>query len=196
MIRLLYDTTINGIRFGSGSMLNLDAVTENQLIAEADAELLNVALSATTPVILKQTHVAVTRNSDNATDTVEQALGTYTLPGGTMDENGRIEIEAYWSLTSSVNSKTLIIDFGGTAIGVAPLTTTSNYTLFRSVLNLGALNSQYSLNVNGYGGNNASTMTKDTSLDVVIDIECKWGANVLSENITLLGYLITYFPGV
>ena len=37
MIRLLYDTTIGGVRFGQGALIELDATLEDGLIAEGDA---------------------------------------------------------------------------------------------------------------------------------------------------------------
>lgn len=47
MIRLLYDTTIGGIRHGAGSILDLDSATEAQLIFEGDADL-SVAVTGPT----------------------------------------------------------------------------------------------------------------------------------------------------
>lgn len=38
MIRLLYDTTIGGIRHGKGSVINLDPVTERDLLANGNAD--------------------------------------------------------------------------------------------------------------------------------------------------------------
>lgn len=42
MIRLLYDTTISGMRHGAGAILNLGTLIEAQLISEGDAETANL----------------------------------------------------------------------------------------------------------------------------------------------------------
>lgn len=195
MIRLLYDTTIAGTRFGTGSILDLAPNVERDLVLQGNAIRRDFAYAAMTPVRLNQKYMPVTRASDNATDTSYAVLATVTLPGGAIDANGKLWIEASWDLTSSVSTKTVAIDFGGITIATAPLTTTPSYTLFRAVQYLNSLNSQHCLNVNGYGGGTATSMTKDTSLDVEIVFKCRWSANVASENITLLGYSVWYYPG-
>lgn len=48
-------------------------------------------------------------------NTTETTLATITVPAGAMGPNGQIEIEALWTITGSVNAKTLRARLGGLA---------------------------------------------------------------------------------
>ncbi len=66
MIRLLYDTTIGGVRFGQGALVELDSALEEELIAEGDAtRAINFASSGLLPQCIAQSFAPVTRSSNN-----------------------------------------------------------------------------------------------------------------------------------
>ncbi len=70
MIRLLYDTTIGGVRFGQGALVELDSALEDGLIAEGDAtRAINFSSDGLLPQRIAQSYAPVTRSSNNATDT-------------------------------------------------------------------------------------------------------------------------------
>ena len=197
MIRLLYDTTINGLRFGKGAILALDSVTESSLLSEGDADRNIDFLSAgLLPTLVLQRYTPVTRTSDNATDTSYVTLASITVPLGTMNMNRELVITQDWKYTNSPTVKTLAMDWNGINVSGPTATTTvrSNYRI--SIKNLNSLSSQsiFGNTTFGLAGGDPNGFA-NTANDVVIDHRCRWSANVLGESITLLGYSIWYYPG-
>ena len=149
-----------------------------------------------TPRLIAQSYAPVTRSSNNSTDTTYTTLATVTVPGGTMNANGKIVIEQDWKYTNSASTKTLRVDWGGNWITGPTATTTANAWFVLAVKNANSRSSQIMLNGTAYSTSNLDTTTAvDTSADVAIDFKCNWGANVASEQIILRGYSVWYYPG-
>lgn len=150
------------------------------------------------PIVLKQSYLAVPRTCDGATDTTNVILATINVPGGLMSANGRLEILMDWTWTGTVQ-KYLQLDWGGSNM-FGPNYTTANSISHRvAILNCNSLTNQKIQNASSFNVNGAYTAaTKDTAGTVAIDIKVKWATNptALSEIITLNGYSVTYSPGV
>jgi hypothetical protein len=199
MIRLLYDTTIGGVRFGQGALVELDSPLEDGLIAEGDAtRAINFSSISVLPVRIAQSFAPVTRSSDNATDTGWVILASIIVRGGTMGTNSKLVIVSDWTYTSSASVKTLAMDWGGSNVSGPAYTTTAGAKLMMEIINTNSLTTQRILNASTFTATpSAHTATfKDTAADVAIDLKVRWSANIANENITLLGYSIWHYPGV
>jgi hypothetical protein len=199
MIHLLYDTTIDGMRYGKGSILTLDSATEAALVAEGDADR-NLDLSAvsTLPVLVGQRFAAASRVSTNsAGDANFVALASVTVPAGLMRPNSKLVIISDWDYPSSASVKSFAVDFGGQNVGQPSITTSAMLKLMTEVQNLNSLFSQKTMNGSSYGVSNSPRIVTsiDTSVAVTIDFKVKWSAAVVSETLTLLGYSIWHYPG-
>lgn len=199
MIRLLYDTTINGVRFGKGSILTFDSVTEASLLSEGDADRnIDFSSAGLLPTLISQSYAAVIRTSDNATDTSFVTLASIIVPGGTMNPSGEIVVTQDWKVTKSATVKTLAMDWGGANVSAPAVTNPnvvrSNYRI--AIKNLKSLSSQSIFGHITFGEAwGDMTGSANTAGDVAIDHKCRWSANVSGESITLLGYSIWYYPG-
>lgn len=194
MIRFIDKAFIGGQLFTAGMLGQFDAATEAALIAVGDAA--NYPL----PVLISQSYSAVTRSSKNGAggsplDTDYVTLASVTLPGGTMNYNGKVVIEQDWKCTSSVSTKNLRIDWGGTWMTGPSLTTSSRAWFTFAVKNANSLAVQTALNGTAFSAGTEVTAAVDTTKDVPIDFRCNWGANVASESIILVGYSVWYYPG-
>jgi hypothetical protein len=190
MIRFLNDETVDGHRYGKGVLARFDRETEAELLAVADAE--NYPL----PILISQSYSPVTRSSNNSTDTTYVTLATVTVPGGTMNYNGKIVIEHDWKYTNSASTKGLRIDWGGVWIAGPSVSASVNACFMLTIKNANSPNSQLLLDSTTYSTSaRDATASADTTQDVAIDIKCNWGANVASEQIILRGYSIWYYPG-
>jgi hypothetical protein len=194
MIRFLNDKTIGGDRFWAGSIAQFEVVDESELIATGDAAIVPVT------VIIGQRNVEIQRSSNNSTDTVEQTLRSITIPGGTMGLNSKISIVCRWKIPGSINSKYMLLYFGGTLISAIVLNTASIVAgkFLVEVENINSLSTQAIFNGSSYAVSNSADITTaiDTSVDQAIDIRCRWSANVASETIILRSYSVIHTPGV
>jgi hypothetical protein len=199
MIRLLYDTTIGGVRFGQGALIELDATLEDGLIAEGDAtQAINFSSISVLPVRIAQSFAPVVRTSDNATDTGWIVLASIVVRAGTMGANSKLVVVTDWTYTSSASVKTLAMDWGGSNVSGPAYTTTAGAKLMMEIINTNSLTTQRILNASTFTATPAAhTSTfKDTAADVAIDLKVRWSSNISNENITLLGYSIWHYPGV
>lgn len=106
--------------------------------------------------------------------TTETTLATIIVPGGAMGPNGEIRVNTIWSWTSSANSKTYRVRFGGITVGGSAATTTQSLRDQRIVMNRNSESSQVA-----YAGatayvatsNAIVTTTFDTTADVTILIQ-------------------------
>ena len=201
MIRLLYDTTIGGVRFGQGALVELDSALENGLIAEGDAtRAINFASSGLLPQCIAQSFAPVTRSSNNSTDAAYAVLTSVPLRGGTMGLNSKLVIVTDWDVLTTGNTKTVAVDFGGSNVfGAALSGTIITFKGLAEIQNLNSLSSQKTLNGSSYQTQAVPRLATsiDTSVDVAIDFKCKWSANSAgTETITLLGYSIWHYPAL
>ena len=167
---------------------------------EGDANLLALARAITlgSPRQIAQSYTAVTRSSDNATDTSYVTLASTTLPSGTMNLNGELIITQDWKCNASALVKTLALNFGGISVS-SPTVTDSNVQRTNYRIAIKNLNSTASQSIFGHitfgGAYGNPTTSVDTTAAVTIDHTCKWSANVVGEQITLIGYSVWYYPG-
>lgn len=117
MIRLLYDTTIAGIRCAAGSIIKLDSHVEAALIYKGAAEDFP---AVSKPVeVLSNSAVAVSC----ALTATDEDLASFTIAGGTLGVNSVLQIEPLWTFTSSVNNKICKVKVGGATVYSATRTT-------------------------------------------------------------------------
>ena len=79
-----------------------------------------------------------------------------------------------------------------------PVTGQENSETAVEIINANSLVSQKVLNASTFSlavPSPHTSLFKDTAANVPIDIKVRWGANVASEFITLLGYSIWHYPG-
>jgi len=191
MIRFLNDETVGGYRYGKGAIARFDAATEAQLMAAVDAE--NYPRS----LLISQAYSPATRTSENSSaDTRYVTLASVTVPAGTMNYNGKIVIEQDWKYTNSSSNKTLRVDWGGEWITGPAVSTSARACFMLAIKNANSLRAQTILNSTYFSTSTLdTTASADTTQDVAIEFRCNWAANVASEQITLLGYSIWYYPG-
>lgn len=200
MIRLLYDTTVDGIRHGKGAILALDPPIETSLMAQGNADR-NIDFSAmrSLPALVGQSYAPASRTSLNgAGDASYAILTSVILPGGIMGLSSKLVITPDWDNPSSPNIKYFAIDFGGASISAPSVTTTIMAKILIEVQNLNSLSSQKTMNGSSYGVSNNARLSSavDTSQNVSIDFKVKWGApTTTQETLTLLGYSIWHYPG-
>ena len=129
--------------------------------------------------------------------TVETALATISIPGGTVAQHGRVRVKTLWSMTSSTNGKTPRVRIGGlagTELANGNVTTAVGFeALGADFMNAGGGNIIYFQdwlaggNVSGIGGTGGTT-ARDMSLTQNLVISGQLG--VPGETLTLLGYSI------
>lgn len=199
MIRLLFDTTIAGMRFGKGSVIDLDPAIEAELLAERDADRnIDFASAARLPVLVSQSHAPAVLTSDGVNDTTYTTLASVIVPAGTMNLNGEIIVTQDWKYTNSATVKSLALDWNGANVSGPSVTTSvrANYRI--AIKNMNSLSSQNIFNNTTFGVSGLDvTGAANTANDVTIDHKCKWSAllGVGAESITLLGYSIWIYPG-
>lgn len=78
--------------------------------------------------------------------TGEITLATFTIPGGQMQNNGKILLDTLYQITSGSNTKTIRIRIGGASLGPSNLTTiaSGDISYTRWIKNLNSENSQLS----------------------------------------------------
>jgi hypothetical protein len=102
----------------------------------------NVSITGSTstglPVLLSQSGVAVAA----PLDTVENVVLTVAIPAGTLGSNGRLRMRFSFSMTSSVNNKTLTLRYSTGVIVNSIRTTDARVSVYVEMLNRNATNSQ------------------------------------------------------
>ena len=200
MIRLLFDTTINGVLHGKGAVLALDGATETGLITTGNADR-NIDFSSikTLPALVAQSYSPATRSSNNSTDTVYAVITSVTMPAGTMGLNSKLVIIPDWDVLPTAGTKTVAVDFGIASVsGITLSGVNQNVKPLIEIENLNSLLGQKVMNGSSYQLTNSPRLaiSVDTSADVVITFKAKWSANIAGETITLLGYSIWHYPSL
>jgi hypothetical protein len=156
-----------------------------------------VAGAGRTPYVLAQSGVAVPLTG--VTD--ETILATITVPANTLGANGSIRITAGFSYTSSTNTKTPRIKFGGASgmLLFGPAITTANAQVVAqvSVHNRNSQNSQISSYTSGTSTYSTSTTspatgTIDTTQAQTILITGQLAVG--TETLTLERYTVEVIP--
>lgn len=125
---------------------------------------------------------------------VDRTLATIPVPAGCIGENGRIEVETFWSYQTSGNTKTFSQKFGGTFTFHTQTATASNQAAFLAgFANTGAANAQKQVRSPYGGGLTATTAiiataTIDTTTAQVITIVGKSAA--VNEYLQLESYKV------
>lgn len=150
------------------------------------------------PRLISQSYAPASRTSNNSTDASWVTVGTITVPGATMNLNGKLVMESSWRFPATTSTKQLRLDWGGIWLAGPYFNNATFQTadLRYSIKNTNSLSSQILLNNYTESPSTENiTANVNTSNDVNIDWRCAWGANVVGETITLLGYSIWYYPG-
>lgn len=145
------------------------------------------------PRVIAQSAAAVPHTGT----TSETTLATITLPAGSMGANGRIEIDALWSVTNSANTKNTRVRLGGTEIYRSTLTTSAALRHLTMAHNRNSQASQvamdkFTANGTGASGNAVTTAAVDTSAEQTITLTAQLAS--AAETITLESYIVTVFP--
>ena len=194
MIRFLNDKTIAGYSYGRGTIAQFDTATELGLITEGTAIICPI------PTLIGQSYARWTRSSTNGVatnDTDYQILTSVILQAGSMGLNSKLVIIPDWDYINSATAKYLAVDFGSMNISAVPVTTTVMGKILLEIQNLNSLSAQKTMNGSSYGitANPRLSSAINTANDVTIAFKCKWGTNIASESIGLLGYSIWHYPG-
>lgn len=204
MIRLLYDTTINGFRVGKGSILDLDSATENTLIDEGDAT--RSVLFDTTNLLprrIYQSHAPITITSDGTVaDQVFRDSASFVVPGGTMNLNGELVIVIAYDATpdAAAGTRSINLLWGGSSAGGPAMSagaTHKSIEIQTRIKNCNSLTNQKIHNATSFGTALSAhlPMTKDTSGDVTFLTQGKWSAAGAGETIVCVGISCWYYPG-
>lgn len=140
-------------------------------------------------VLLEQDAV---EQSTNATGL--STIYQYTVPGNTLQANGRLRIKASFRVTSSNNNKNVQVRYGGIALTTDASNSTSDPTTFTvevEVANRNATNSQHITNGYDSAGNPISTTAIDTTANKTVAFTCN-NANA-ADTIYLDSYTIELF---
>ncbi len=146
------------------------------------------AQNLSTPYVLSQSYVA----SAHTGDTTETTLATVTIPAGAMGANGCIRVSSLWSATSSANTKTYRVYFGGTG-GTKFLdlteTTTPAVRHRTEICNRNATNSQIGFSENSASGSGAAGSDRTSAIDTTASVTVVFRGTLTNtgETITLEG---------
>lgn len=141
--------------------------------------------------VLSQSAVPVSASADTNEDT----LATITVPANAMGLNGSLRVSAVFTVTNSVNNKTIRVRFGGasgTQYAALTMTTSTSAVVGTMISNRGAANSQVGSpstgRISGAEAGAVVTSSVDTTADSTIVIT---GAKASSgEAITLERYSV------
>lgn len=145
--------------------------------------------------VLAQSSVAVTAPAD----TTEDTLATITIPAGAMGPNGRLRITTVWTITNSVNNKTLRIrlsGIGGTQFMNSIQTLVTTVRDQHEIQNRNSASSQLGWNAASSGGfgtssNAVVTGAIDTSVQTTLVITGQKATS--GEVLTLESYIVELF---
>jgi hypothetical protein len=189
MIRLLYDTTIGGIRCVKGSIINLGSNVETALIATGNAENLPAVLK---PVEVLSGSAIATSCTLTATDEV---LASFTIDAGILGVNSILQIEPLWTFVSSANAKICKVKIAGVTVYNATRTTSVKEAPLIVLANRNSLRSQIQPYDNNYitaSSSVTATYSIDFSVNVTVEIT---GQRAVADTLKLEYYRVLHFMG-
>lgn len=141
--------------------------------------------------IIGSSAVAVT----NGATVTEDTFVTTNLAAGAMGTNGLLRVKTWWTVTNSVNNKTMRVRFSGGAGTIAAsyvVTTAPSLVMVTEIQNANATGAQmmanFGLSSAGIGINNPQRPSIDTSVATSVVIT---GQKALAgETITLESYIV------
>lgn len=190
MIRLLSDKTIGAIRYGKGSLVNLDPEVEADLVEKGAAE--NLPLISHPIEILSSSAVAV----NCALTNVDEILDSFNIPARTLGVNSILQIEPVWTFGSSANNKILKVKIGVATIYSATRTTSVKEAPLIVLANRNSLISQ----IQPYDGSYATAgagapMTYAIDFSSTRTVEITGQRANAGDSLTLEYYRILHFIG-
>jgi hypothetical protein len=189
MIRLLYDTTIGGIRCAGGSIINLGSNVETALIANGDAENLP---AVSKPVEVLSSSAIVVSCTAVATDEV---LASFTIEAGILGVNSILHVEPLWTFASSANPKICKVKIAGVTVYNATRTTSVKEAPLIVLANRNSLASQIQPYDSSYVTASSSlpaTYSIDFSVNVTVEIT---GQRAAGDTLKLEYYRVLHFVG-
>jgi hypothetical protein len=142
-------------------------------------------------IILGASAVAVS----GPADTNENILATINIPAGAMGINGILRVETLWTVTSSVNNKTLnarLGGIGGTAFLNIVLTTSVSFLGVKTIQNRGAANSQVAFTAlsGNFGATSAAVTTASIDTSAATTLVITGQKASAGEDLTLERYSV------
>ena len=130
----------------------------------------------------------------------ETILATIALPSNLIGANGQIRVNTYWTVTNSVNNKTLRVRLGATGITSSLIsstvaTTVASAWIVVATQNLNASNSQNNFTEGSRGTDglvNTILLTSAVDMTVLENIYITGTLANTGETITLAGYSVEY----
>lgn len=156
------------------------------LLTTASAQAASVSIAAPWTVAQSGAPVSLTGSTTKTT------LATIAIPAGTIGPNGSVEIDVIFTGTSSANNKSLSIDFGGTTLWGAVVTTSPAIRATASIFNTNSASAQTALStLSGTGAGGLGTvLTSTINTGSAVNITLTGTLANASETITLLHYLV------
>jgi hypothetical protein len=189
MIRLLYDTTIGGIRCAAGSIINLSSDVETALIFNGNAE--NLPAVSKPVEMLANSAIAASCTSTST----DEVLASFTIAAGILGVNSILQIEPLWTFVSSANNKICKVKIGGVTVYTATRTTSVKEAPMIVLANRNSLTSQIQPYDNTYvtaGSSMPATYSINFSVNVTVEIT---GQRAASDVLKLEYYRVLHFVG-
>lgn len=138
--------------------------------------------------------------SSHTGTTSETTLATVTIPAGAMGPNGAVIIRVLYSWTSSANSKTPRIRFGGAAGTIYhgfTATTTTGQQMYLIIRNRNSASSQVGQPsaYAGIGSTTAAIVTSSIDTTAAVDVLIRGILGDASETISVEGYTVSIMYG-
>lgn len=130
-------------------------------------------------------------------DTNLATLATVTLPGGSMEANGQLQINTVWTFGGAAGTKTFKVNLGASAILNATATATMVNGRYPIVVqNQGATGSQVSHTGGAFGATTTAGWVVSSSVDTTVDqtITLTGQLGSAADTITLASYQIILYP--
>lgn len=174
-------TTTNGLITG---------IAPASVLSDSDVSALSAFLqgsaSLTSPMIIAHDNQTYTRNSANtAADNTFTTLSSFVIPANSMGPNGTLIIELETQDTGA-STGSIQLYVGATAISVELAMTANTYDNRTFMFfNTTALANKYRNSTVRQGTSAAgfTTTAIDTTVDLTVDVKCRWGGAVLTHTI-------------
>lgn len=188
-------TALAGKQPLSGDLTAIDALATTSwgrnLLTLADAAALRSLLSIGY-IFQSASNSAVTGT------TAETTLATITIPADAIGPNGSVEVDCWWSITSSANNKTTRIKVAGNIISFTAATTSAVMAQRGRLANRNSRTSQITglpSVAAGFGSSSTSMSTFSIDTAIAQDITITAQLANASDTINLESYVVRILPG-
>lgn len=129
---------------------------------------------------------------DHTGNTTKTVLATIAVPAGAIGPNGSVDVDVFFTGTSNANTKTLGVDFGGTNMWTAPVTTNSAIRATVNIFSTNSVTAQKSLSSASATGPStpAAILSSAVNTAASVNIEITGTLANAADTISLLHYLV------